>query len=303
MAMPRKLPPLNSLRAFEVAARHLSFTKAAEELFVTQAAISHQIKALEEFLGVQLFLRRNRKLLLTDEGQLYWPKIRDVFEKLVNATEQVKAKGATGSLTVSVIPTFATLWLVPRLAEFNELYPDIDVRIKASDTEVDFVREDVDVAIYYGKGEYDGLISDRLFEEHLTPVCAAQLLEKKPLETPEDLKNHTLLHDISTDEWRIWLKHADIAGIDLEHGPVFSHSGMVLQAARHGQGVAMGHSVLTEMDLESGRLIAPFDIVVDSGFSYDLVCPENSHDRPKIVAFREWLLSKVNDDSEDEIFY
>lgn len=301
--MPRKLPPLNSLRAFEVAARHLSFTKAAEELFVTQAAISHQIKALEDFLGVQLFIRRNRKLLLTDEGQLYWPKIRDVFEKLVNATEQVKAKGATGSLTVSVIPTFATLWLVPRLSEFNELYPDIDVRIKASDTEVDFVREDVDVAIYYGKGDYDNLISDRLFEEHLTPVCSPQLLEDKPLNDPAGLKNHTLLHDISTDEWRIWLKHADVEGIDLDRGTVFSHSGMVLQAARHAQGIAMGHSVLSEMDLESGRLVAPFDIVVDSGFSYDLVCPENSHDRPKIVAFREWLLSKVDDDSEDEVFY
>ncbi len=301
--MPRKLPPLNSLRAFEVAARHLSFTKAAEELFVTQAAISHQIKSLEDFLGIQLFIRRNRKLLLTDEGQLYWPKIRDVFEKLINATEQVKAKGATGSLTVSVIPTFATLWLVPRLAEFNELYPDIDVRIKASDTEVDFVREDVDVAVYYGKGDYDNLISDRLFEEYLMPVCSPQLLDKKPVEKPEDLKNHTLLHDISTDEWRSWLKHAQVDGIDLAHGTVFSHSGMVLQAARHGQGIAMGHSVLSQMDLESGRLVAPFDIILDSGYSYDLVCPENSHDRPKIVAFREWLLSKVNDDSEDEIFF
>lgn len=299
--MSRKLPPLNSLRAFEVAARHLSFTKAAEELCVTQAAISHQIKGLEEFLGVQLFIRRNRKLLLTDEGQLYWPKIRDVFEKLVNATEQVRAKGATGALTVSVIPTFATLWLVPRLSEFNQLYPDIDVRIKASDTEVDFVREDVDVAIYYGKGEYDGLVADRLFEEHLTPVCTAQLLDDKPLNHPDDLKNHTLLHDASPEEWRLWLKHADVQGIDVEHGTVFSHSGMVLQAARHGQGVAMGHSVLSEMDLESGRLVAPFDIVVDSGFSYDLVCPENSHDRPKIVAFRDWLLSKIED--SDDIFY
>lgn len=300
--MPRRLPPLNSLRAFEAAARHLSFTKAAEELFVTQAAISHQIKALEEFLSVQLFIRRNRKLLLTDEGQTYWPKIRDIFEKLVNATEQIKAKGATGSLTVSVIPTFATLWLVPRLSEFSELYPDIDVRIKASDTEVDFVREDVDIAIYYGDGEYSSLHTERLFEEHLMPVCSPSLLEKKPLETMEQLKDHTLLHDASTDEWRMWIKHAGAEGVNLEHGPVFSHSGMVLQAARHGQGIAIGHSVLTEMDLESGRLVAPFDVVVDSGNSYDLVCPMNSHDRPKIVAFREWLMSKVQGDGEDVLF-
>ncbi|WP_223668583.1 transcriptional regulator GcvA [Kangiella shandongensis] len=301
--MPRRLPPLNSLRAFEAAARHLSFTKAAEELFVTQAAISHQIKALEDYLGVELFIRRNRKLLLTDEGQLYWPKIRDIFEKLVNATEQVKAQGATGSLTVSVIPTFATLWLVPRLAEFSQLYPEIDVRIKASDTEVDFVREDVDIAVYYGKGEYDGLHCDQLFQEHLTPVCSPGLAQSGTLNTPQDLANHTLLHDATTEEWRTWIKHADVKGVNPDQGPVFSHSGMVLQAARHGQGVAMGHSVLSQMDLDSARLVAPFDIVVDSGHSYDLVCPENSHDRPKIVAFREWLLSKVNEDVDDEILY
>lgn len=301
--MSRRLPPLNSLRAFEAAARHLSFTKAAEELFVTQAAISHQIKALEDFLGVQLFIRRNRKLLLTDEGQLYWPKIRDIFEKLVNATEQVKAQGATGSLTVCVIPTFATLWLIPRLAEFGELHPEIEVRIKASDVEVDFVREDIDIAIYYGKGEYDGLCCDVLFEEHLTPVCSPDFPQKKNLKTPEDLKNVTLLHDASTEEWRTWLKSADVTGVNLDHGPVFSHSGMVLQAARHGQGIAMGHSVLSQMDIETGRLIAPFDIVVDSGYSYDLVCPENSYDSPKVVAFREWLLSKVNEDMDDDVIF
>ncbi len=301
--MSRRLPPLNSLRAFEAAARHLSFTKAAEELFVTQAAISHQIKALEDFLGVQLFIRRNRKLLLTDEGQLYWPKIRDIFEKLVNATEQVKAQGATGSLTVCVIPTFATLWLIPRLAEFGELHPEIEVRIKASDVEVDFVREDIDIAIYYGKGEYDGLCCDVLFEEHLTPVCSPDFPQKKNLKTPEDLKNVTLLHDATTEEWRTWLKSAEVTGVNLDHGPVFSHSGMVLQAARHGQGIAMGHSVLSQMDIETGRLIAPFDIVVDSGHSYDLVCPENSYDRPKVVAFREWLLSKVNEDMDDDVIF
>jgi len=296
--MAKRLPPLKSLRAFEAAARHLSFTRAADELFVTQAAVSHQIKSLEEFLGVNLFIRRNRALLLTDEGQNYWPKIRDIFEILSSATEQVKAQRAGGALTVSVVPTFATVWLVPRLSKFNQLYPDIEVRLKASDESVDFVREDIDVAIYYDTGDYPGLHSKTLLNERLTPLCSPQLLEGKlGLKTPQDLKQHILLHDGNTNDWRRWLKTAEVKGINLNNGPVFSHTAMVQQAAIYGQGVAMGHSVLSQADVQAGRLVQPFEIVMESDFSYDIVCPKESAQRPKIKAFTDWLLETVQNES------
>ncbi|MEM9100736.1 MAG: transcriptional regulator GcvA [Pseudomonadota bacterium] len=301
--MPKRLPPLNSLRAFEVAARHLSFTRAASELFVTQAAVSHQIKALEEFLGVKLFVRRNRALLLTEEGQKYYPLIRDIFEKLANATEQIKAGGASGALTVSVVPTFAIVWLVPRLSEFNERYPEIDVRLKAEDFEVDFLRDDIDLAIYYGDGYYGGQYSVRLLDEYLTPVCSPSLLGGvKPLNEPKDLAKHTLLHDASTEDWKRWLKIAKVNSIDLSHGPVFSHSSMVIQAAIHGQGVAMGHNVLSQADISAGRLVRPFDTVLPSECGYDLVCPETSIEQPKIRAFKEWLLEIVSKESAQDPF-
>ncbi|MGX5174737.1 transcriptional regulator GcvA [Aliikangiella sp. IMCC44653] len=292
--MARRLPPLKSLRAFESAARHLSFTRAADELFVTQAAVSHQIKSLEEFLGVPLFIRRNRQLLLTDEGQNYWPKIRDIFEILSQATEEIKANRASGALTVSVVPTFATVWLVPRLTMFKKLYPEIEVRLKASDDLVDFVREDVDIAIYYEKSDYPGMHSVTLLSERLTPLCAPALLEGDiPLDSPEDLRLHTLLHDGTTDDWRRWLRFAGVKGIPLNSGPVFSHTAMVQQAAIYGQGIAMGHLVLSQADVQAGRLVRPFELTLESDYSYDIVCPKESAERPKIKAFTDWLLQTV----------
>ena len=293
--MRRKIPPLKSLRAFEAAGRHLSFTRAADELFVTQAAVSHQIKALEEFLGIQLFIRRNRKLLLTDEGQNYWPRIRDIFESLTVATEQVRAAVAGGSLTVSVIPTFATAWLIPRLMEFNKIHPDIDVRLKASDEQVDFLQEDVDIAIYYEKGDYPGMHSITLMNEHYTPLCAPSLLDGvKPLGKPEDLRFHTLLHDYDTSEWRRWLRQTGVKGIDLNSGPVFSHSSMVQQAATFGQGIAMGHLVLSQPDIAAGRLVQPFPFKLESEYSYDLVCPIEYAARPKVKAFADWIVGMID---------
>ncbi len=292
--MARKIPPLKSLRAFEAAGRHLSFTRAADELFVTQAAVSHQIKALEEFLGIPLFIRRNRKLLLTDEGQNYWPKIRDIFESLTSATDQIKAQVAGGALTVSVVPTFATEWLIPRLSRFNEIYPDIEVRLKASDATVDFLQEDVDIAIYYESGGYSGLHSVTLLNERLTPLCAPSLLEGDlPLSSPEDLKYHNLLHDFNTNDWRRWLRLAGVSGIELNRGPVFSHSSMVQQAAIFGQGIAMGHIVLSQAEVKAGRLVQPFELMMESDLSYDVVCPIESAQRPKIKAFIDWLVETV----------
>ncbi len=296
--MARRIPPLKSLRAFEAAGRHLSFTRAADELFVTQAAISHQIKALEEYLGLPLFIRRNRKLLLTDEGQNYWPKIRDIFENLTSATEQIKLQLAKGPLTVSVVPTFATSWLIPRLSDFNKTYPEIEVRLKASDDTVDFLQEDIDLAIYYETGNYPGLHSITLLNEQLTPLCSPSLLEGDiPLETPEDLKKHNLLHDFSTEDWRRWLKLAGVNGIDLSHGALFSHSSMVQQAAIFGQGIAMGHLVLSQAEVMAGRLVQPFELMMQSDLSYDLVCPIEYVKRPKIRAFIDWILETVKRES------
>ncbi len=299
--MRRKIPPLKSLRAFEAAGRHLSFTRAADELFVTQAAVSHQIKALEEFLGIQLFIRRNRKLLLTDEGQNYWPRIRDIFESLTVATEQVRATVAGGSLTISVIPSFATAWLIPRLMKFNKIHPDIDVRLKASDERVDFLQEDVDIAIYYEKGDNPGMHSVTLMNEHYTPLCAPSLLldderpeGQKALSKPEDLRFHTLLHDYDTSEWQRWLRHNGVKGIDLSSGPIFSHSSMVQQAAAYGQGIAMGHLVLSQPDIAAGRLVQPFPYKLESEYSYDLVCPMEYAKRPKVKAFADWIVGVID---------
>jgi LysR family glycine cleavage system transcriptional activator len=196
--MSRRLPPLNALKAFEAAARHLSFTRAAEELFVTQAAISHQIKALEEYLGIKLFRRKNRSLLLTEEGQSYFLDIKDIFASISEATDKLLARSAKGALTVSLQPSFAIQWLVPRLVKFSERHPDIDVRIKAVDMDEGSLTDDVDVAIYYGRGNWPGLRSDKLHTEYLIPVCSPLLLTgPKPLRTPDDLTRHTLLHDTS----------------------------------------------------------------------------------------------------------
>ncbi|EGC3417737.1 transcriptional regulator GcvA, partial [Salmonella enterica] len=186
--MSKRLPPLNALRVFDAAARHLSFTRAAEELFVTQAAVSHQIKSLEDFLGLKLFRRRNRSLLLTEEGQSYFLDIKEIFSQLTEATRKLQARSAKGALTVSLPPSFAIQWLVPRLSSFNSAYPGIDVRIQAVDRQEDKLADDVDVAIFYGRGNWPGLRVEKLYAEYLLPVCSPLLLTgEKPLKTPEDL--------------------------------------------------------------------------------------------------------------------
>ncbi len=304
--MRRRLPPLNSLRTFESAARHLSFTKASEELFVTQAAVSHQIKHLEEFLGVDLFHRKNRKLTLTEEGAEYSPQIRDIFEQLRNATQNLQSEGATGTLTVSVTPTFAIEWLIPRLDQFKSLYPGIDVRIMANndDREVEFFGDDIDVAIYFSQGRYrKGMYKQRLLDEYMIPVCSPALMNADPpLQALEDLRNHTLLHEYSTDGWALWLDKAGVEDINLSRGTIFSHTVMVLQAAIHGQGIAMTYSILAQQEIDSGRLVAPFDITLPSINAYDFVCPEGHEQKPRITAFKDWLKSTIEKESENDPF-
>ncbi|NQY37080.1 MAG: transcriptional regulator GcvA [Alteromonadaceae bacterium] len=298
--MANRLPPLNALRAFEASARQLSFTRAAEELFVTQAAISHQIKSLEDHLGIKLFMRKNRSLLLSEEGQSYYLDIKDIFNALHDATEKLLARGAKGAITVSMQPSFAIQWLVPRLNAFNTLHPEIDVRIKAVDQPENSLTEDVDVAIYYGRGHWPNIHAEKLHTEYLIPVCSPLLLNgKKPLEKVKDLSQHTLLHDTSRKDWKRWFKQVGVKGGNLNHGPIFSHSTMVMQAAIYGQGVALAYSVLAKPDIDSGRLVCPFNDVLVSKNSYYVVCRESQVDIGKIEAFAEWMLETTSNEQED----
>ena len=293
--MPRKLPPLNALRAFEAAARHLSFTRAAEELHVTQAAVSHQVKSLEDYLGIKLFRRFNRSLLLTDEGQTYMPGLTKAFDILDDSTRRLAKKEAGGPLTVSVLPSFAARWLVARLGHFRRSHPEVDLRIDPTADLADFTHGDVDVGIRYGKGDYPGLHSDRLMEEDIFPVCSPTLLEgEHPLKHPEDLAYHTLLHDDGHGDWRTWLLANQVGNVEPTRGTVFTDSSMLVEAAKRGQGVALARSVLAADDIDAGSLIRPFgENSTPSEYAYYIVCPEDTANLPKIKAFREWLLKEA----------
>ncbi|MDP2560934.1 transcriptional regulator GcvA [Psychrobium sp. 1_MG-2023] len=289
--MSRRLPPLNALKAFEAAARHLSFTKAAEELFVTQAAVSHQIKALEDNLSIKLFRRKNRTLLLTEEGQSYFLDIKDIFVSLSDATEKLLSKTASGALTVASAPSFAIQWLVPRLSKFSELHPEIDVRIKAIDLDEGLLTDDVDVAIYYGRGNWPSVRADKLRNEYMIPVCSPALLTgPKPINSIHDLANHTLLHDLSRKDWKNWSRQVGATSLNVNQGPIFSLSSLVLQAAIYGQGVALGYSVLARPEIEAGRLVCPFEEFLLSKNAYYIVSETNQSELGKIKAFREWML-------------
>ncbi|HEX5080290.1 MAG TPA: transcriptional regulator GcvA [Geminicoccaceae bacterium] len=294
--MARRLPPLNSLRAFEAAARHLSFSRAAEELHVTPAAVSHQIRALEEHLGVKLFRRLNRAVLLTDAGQACVAGLSDAFDRMAAALARLRAQEGSGPLTVSTSPALASKWLVPRLERFQQLYPELDVRISAAMRLVDFAREDVDLAIRYGTGTYPGLLSELLLTNEVVPVCAPALLEgPRPLRTPADIRQHTLLHDDTRTSdgaypnWAMWLRAAGLDDIDPGRGLRFDYPGLVLEAAAAGRGVALALSTVAAADLAAGRLVKPFAVTVPTPFAYYLVCPEATAERPKVGALRRWL--------------
>jgi len=287
-----RLPALNALRSFEVAARHLSFTKAAEELFVTQAAVSHQIKALEQDLGVPLFRRLNRSLALTEEGQTLLPYVRGAFEQLAMGVRQLEEFCRSGALTVTTTPSVAGHWLVGRLGRLKLAHPDIELRVNATERNVDLLREDIDCGIRHGSGEWAGLRADRLFQAKLAPLCSPSLLAgDKPLSQPSDLVHHTLLHALdSADEWPLWLHAAGVDGIDLKRGLRFDSGEIALQAAASGVGIAMGRMPMMNDDIASGRLVEPFELSLDNHWAYYFVVPEAIAEQPKIEAFRNWLL-------------
>ncbi|HQS15617.1 transcriptional regulator GcvA [Reyranella sp.] len=291
--MKRSLPPLNGLRAFEAAARHMSFTDAAEELSVTQAAISHQVRGLEQRLGLKLFVRRNRSLLLSEAGQAYLPSVRAAFDQLNEATEKLLQKDKGGNLTVTTTSSFAVKWLVPRLGGFQRSHPEIDVRVSTGTSLVDFSREDVDIGIRYGRGQWPNLLAERLVSEDVMPVCAPSLLKgPNGLKKPVDLRRFNLLHIASfPDDWQVWLTAAGVKGVDSSRGVSFDFALAAYQAAMDGLGVALGRNPLVEPDLKAGRLVVPFEFKRSSDFAYYLVYPPEAIRRRKIKAFRDWIVS------------
>lgn len=296
------LPPLNSLRAFEAAARLKSFKRAADELGVTPAAISHQVKALEEFLGVELFRRRARGLEITPIARDVQPLLREGFESLQLAVDRIAATRGKRSLTVSVTPSFASMWLVPRLEAFDTAHPGIDILIDATNNLADFDRDPVDVAVRYGAGNYPGLYVRRLSGDVQFPVCSPELIDDDyPLRVPEDLRHHTLLHFAEDDpddiwpSWRMWLRAAGVEGIDPDKGPRFRQEDMVIKAAIDGQGVALANELLVADEIAEGWLVRPFEQTVSAPdrFGFYFVCREVDVERPAVKAFHDWMFDEM----------
>src|ERR1700730_15125375 len=295
--MTPRLPSLNGFRALEDAPRDLSFTNAASELNVTQTAISHQIRRLEEELGIRLFVRQNRALALTPEATNYLPGIRAAFNDLRPATDRLLRRDGDHVLTVSTLASLAAKWLLPRLSTFQEAHPGIDVRITTSTGLVDFRTGDVDAAIRYGRGHWPGLRADWLMADELFPVCSPALLTgDKPLRCPQDLASQTLLHSSGgyDDDWRLGLPAAGLpANISKQPGVTFDLIFMTVQAAIDGIGVAMGRTSYVEADIAKGRLVVPFKIALPADAGFYLVSPEAKADSPKLSAFRQWLVASV----------
>jgi LysR family glycine cleavage system transcriptional activator len=309
---PSHLPPLNSLRAFEAAARHANFRKAADELHVTPAAVSHQVKALEDHLGIQLFYRQARSLALTPAAQACLPRLREGFDALASAAELIRTGARRETLLLEVAPSFAVKWLGRRIDRFVCAYPDIDVHIEAKPQTIDGRPGDGaiadessplrsnSVAIRFGTGQYPGCRSEKLFSVAVTPMCAPSLLkDRRPLRRPEDLRHHTLLHDDTLDfndgrsKWEMWLAAAGVEGVDLTRGPHFNHAALALDAAADEVGVVLSYPLLAAADLAAGRLVAPFALAVPLDRAYYLVCQEQSAGLHAVTAFREWLFEET----------
>lgn len=293
--MLRRLPPLNALKAFEAAARHESFTRAAEELCVTQGAVSHQVKALEAELGIKLFNRERQRLVITEAGRDYLTVLRDALDRIAVGTERLLQRQSAGVLTVSTSPDFAAKWLVHRLGNFADSHPEIDLRVSATLHHVDFAREDVDVAVRHGEGSWPGLDAVRLCPEELFAVCSPKLLAVR-LKKPADVLGLPLLHLDDRKAWSRWLEAAGVAHGELSQGPVLNRASMVIDAAVDGQGVALARTMLAAWDLINGRLVRPFAETLRIAKTYWIVCPKATSLVPKIKLFREWLLAEAADD-------
>ena len=295
-------PPLKSLKAFEVAARLLSFSKAAEELYVTPGAVSQQIKLLESILGVELFKRKNRRILLTDAGQCLLPGIQQGFQNINEAVESIKLIKNNHPITISAAPSFASKWLVPRLRRLQEKHPQIEIRIDTSMDVVDLTRSDIDIGIRFGGGNYPGMQTDLLICEEVYPVCSPDLIDsKKPLANPSDLLDYPLLHYATANQdlgagwpdWNMWLTAAGVDFNDEHHGLTFIQQQLLIQSALESQGVALVGSVSVIDDIRSGKLIKPFELTFELEFSYYFVTTQHKANWPAIIAIREWILEEA----------
>ena len=295
--MLRRLPPLNGLKAFEAAARSESFTRAAEELNVTQGAVSHQVKALEATLGLRLFNRERQRLVLTELGREYLGVVRDALDRIAVGTDRLVQRQSSGVLTVTTSPDFAAKWLVNRLGRFAESHPVIDLRVSATPHHIDFAREDVDLAVRHGDGKWAGLDAVRLCSEVLFPVCSPKLVSgRNRIKTASDLLKFPLLR---LDDWTTWTRWFEAAGVTdpVAHGPVLNRASMLIDAAVDGQGIALARTTLAAWDLINGRLVRPFDVSLRLSNTYWIVCPKVASSIPKVAAFRKWLLAEAAEDA------
>ena len=294
--MSTALPPLTALRAFDAAARHMSFAKAAEELNVTPAALSFQIKSLEEHLGQPLFRRLNRAVELTEAGRTLAPGVADGFKTLTTAWQTTRRLNDTSTLNVTAGPAFTAKWLAPRLYQFAQAHPEIDLRFIASLRMMDFNRDDIDVAIRFGYGPDPDLYAERLAFEWVTPVMTPEMAELYP--TPESLMSAPLIFDSSIDfldppcDWPAWFRAVDLDHTP-EHGPRFSQSDHAVDAALAGVGVTLGRRALVVKDLYEGRLVAPYGIALSTEAHFRFVCPKGAETRPHISALRDWILTEI----------
>jgi len=293
----QRFPPLPWLRAFEASARHLSFTHAAAELNLTQAAISKQVKLLEQHLREPLFHRKPRSLVLTKIGAAYLPKVRDAFERLSESTEEVFGNRRSEVLTVRAPAGFSVNWIAPRLTRFFELHPSIPLRLVSSVWSDEFEKERFDLDIRYGTGKWPGLRSDQLTWETLEPLCAPALLET--LETPADLQHHRLLHVLGYEEgWAVWLKAAKVAQVIAGQGIQFDTSLLAFEVAAQGGGVALGRSSMSAVEIASGRLVRPFDLAVPIREAFHMIASMDGSEHPDAVVFRAWILDEAQAERE-----
>jgi LysR family transcriptional regulator, glycine cleavage system transcriptional activator len=297
----RRLPPLNSLRAFEAAARHLNFEKAGDEIAVTASAVGQQVKQLEGWLRRPLFVRLPSKgVALTAAGERYAASLTGLLDQLNEATARALRPDSSRTLTISTLPSFAANWLIPRMGSLKARFPDLEVRVSISTHRTDFEREDVDVVVRFGSGDWPGMRVDLLLEEVYFPVCSMALMNdpERPLREPADLRHHALLHEVVENvpnyvTWDRWFEAIGVTGIDTRPGPRFGHTFLCLQAAASGQGVALATNVLIGDYLKAGRLVRPFAHEVRGVHQYYVVCPESWGDRRAIVDFRTWLLEEA----------
>jgi LysR family glycine cleavage system transcriptional activator len=295
----RVLPPLNALRSFEAAARHQSFTRAAEELCVTQGAVSHQVKALEAELGLKLFNRERQGLAITEAGHDYLAVVRDAFDRIAVGTDHLLQRQRSGVITVSTSPDFAAKWLVSRLGRFAEAHPEIELKVSATMHHVDFACEEVDLAIRHGAGNWAGLDAVNLCSEELFPVCSPALLRsRRGIHSPEDVLQFPLLHLNDRRDWSRWLEAAGASGEGLLHGPILNHASMLIDAAIDSQGIALARTALAAADLINDRLVRPFQTALPLKKTYWIVCPKATSRLPKIAIFRKWLLAEAAADAQ-----